>query len=361
MKTAIASIDHELVELQLHEPFAISGGTATTASLALVRVQLADGTVGLGEAAPLTAYNGETIAHAQRALESARPVLLGCDARDVRRCSRLIASAPAASASARCGLEMAVVDALCQSLELPLPSWFGGATEGPLETDVTIPIVSAEAAREAASRWWARGFRALKIKIGGGDDVERVLATHAGAPHARLLLDANGGLTAAGALSLLDAVERHGVTVDLFEQPVARGDWQGLGRVARRCRVALDESVASAADALEASRHLGAPHVVNVKLMKAGIVEALDVVAVARAAGLSLMIGGMLESTLAMSASAAFAIGLGGFEFVDLDTPLFIRDSPFAGGLVFDGASLSLTPGAFGHGVRHAAATPAHP
>ena len=94
-----------------------------------------------------------------------------------------------------------------------------------------------------------------------------------------------------------------------------------------------------------------APHVLNVKLMKSGVSEALDIVAVARSSGMSLMIGGMLESTLAMSMSACFAAGQGGFEFVDLDTPLFLASSPFTGGFVLRGALLDLSAVTSGHGV----------
>jgi L-alanine-DL-glutamate epimerase-like enolase superfamily enzyme len=129
-------------------------------------------------------------------------------------------------------------------------------------------------------------------------------------------------------------------------------DWQGLIEVAARVRVGLDESVVSARDALLAAQRLGAPHVINVKLMKSGIAEALDIVAVARAGGLSLMIGGMLESSLAMSTSACFAAGLGGFEFVDLDTPLFMLRSPLAGGFVLQGDRIDVSAIGTGHGVE---------
>jgi len=174
---------------------------------------------------------------------------------------------------------------------------------------------------------------------------------HAGAPRAALVLDANAGLSAEGALGLLDALARHGVSVALFEQPVPADDWPGLARVGARCRLALDESVVTPGDAIVAVQRLGPPHVVNVKLMKSGIVGALDVVAAARAGGMSLMIGGMLESSLAMSASACFASGLGGFEFVDLDTPLFLRDSPFRGGFALRADVIDVSVIGEGHGV----------
>jgi L-alanine-DL-glutamate epimerase-like enolase superfamily enzyme len=233
-----------------------------------------------------------------------------------------------------------------------LHSWFGGCQPAWLDSDVTIPIVPPAVARDSARRWWDAGFQSLKIKIGSGDDLGRVIAAHAGAPRARLLLDANGGFDAAGAALLIERLEQAGVVIDLFEQPVPRSDWPGLERIARRTRVALDESVVSAAEAAEAARRLGPPHVINVKLMKSGIAEALDIAAVARAAGMSLMIGGMLESSLAMSASACFAAGQGSFEFADLDTPLFLRSSPCIGGFERHGARLDVSTIHLGHGVE---------
>jgi L-Ala-D/L-Glu epimerase / N-acetyl-D-glutamate racemase len=353
--SSIVSVETQVLELELTEPFGISGGSQDLAAIVLVHVTLADGTVGSGEAAPLPAYNGERVSDALQAVESARPRLLGANASAWRQRALDVREPTRSSASARCALETAILDALARRSGLSLYDWFGGTAPPRLITDVTIPIVPASNARQAAERWWALGFRTLKIKIGGGDDLERILAVHAGAPEAALVLDANGGLSSAQAHELLDALGRNGVTIALFEQPVQQRDWDGLASVGARCRVALDESVVSARDALDAARQLGAPHVINVKLMKSGIAEALDIVAVARAAGMSLMIGGMLESSLAMSTSACFAAGVGGFEFVDLDTPLFMLHSPLRGGFTLRRDELDVSTIALGHGVELAA------
>ena len=85
--------------------------------------------------------------------------------------------------------------------------------------------------------------------------------------------------------------------------------------------------------------------------MKTGIAESLDIAAIARAAGLGLMIGGMVESMLAMTTSACFAAGLGGFAFVDLDTPMFLAENPFDGGYAQTGPRLDLGAITGGHGV----------
>jgi L-alanine-DL-glutamate epimerase-like enolase superfamily enzyme len=348
----IVGLRAQAFELELNEPFGIAGGSPEHARIAAVELELADGTLGLGEAAPLTAYNGETLEHALHAVQAARPLLLGREARAWRqRCTELCA-VTASSAAARCALETALLDALTRQSGWSLHEWFGGAAPGELESDVTIPIMEPALARDAAARWWARGFRKLKIKVGLGADLERVLAAHAGAPGAQLSLDANAAFDARRACQLLDGLDAAGVAIELFEQPVAAKDWPGLAQVAARARVALDESVVTASDARRAAQELGAPHVLNVKLMKSGVCEALDIVAVARSSGMSLMIGGMLESTLAMTMSACFAAGQGGFEFVDLDTPLFLASSPFEGGFTMRGALLDLSALQRGHGVR---------
>ncbi len=349
--TRILALRARPFELELNEPFGIAGGSPERARIAAVELTLADGTVGLGEAAPLTAYNGETLEGALSAVQAAAPVWTGRDARAWRQRARELVEVTAGSAAARCALETALLDALARQSGWSLRDWFGGAlTE--LESDVTIPIMEPEQARSAAARWWERGFRKLKIKVGLGADLERVLAAHEGAPGAQLSLDANAAFDASGACRLLDGLQARGVSVELFEQPVAAEDWAGLAQVAARARIALDESVVSASDARQAAERLGPPHVLNIKLMKSGIREALDIAAVARSSGMSLMIGGMLESTLAMTMSACFAAGQGGFEFVDLDTPLFLASSPFSGGFTLRGATLDLSALTSGHGVQ---------
>ena len=84
----------------------------------------------------------------------------------------------------------------------------------------------------------------------------------------------------------------------------------------------------------------------NLKITKSGVLETLLMWNVAEAAGLERMIGGMVEAELAMTFSAQMASGLGGFAFVDLDTPLFLRESPFEGGLSLEGPHIRLPSGA---------------
>jgi L-alanine-DL-glutamate epimerase-like enolase superfamily enzyme len=168
-------------------------------------------------------------------------------------------------------------------------------------------------------------------------------------PDARILLDANGGLSVEDAIRL--AADVKGASVALFEQPVAPGSWEALAEVRGRTglRIAADESVALASDLVP--RAVDAVDAVNVKIMKSGLVEGLAIAKRARALGLELMIGGMVETRLAMGTSACFAAGLGGFSFVDLDTPLFLAEDPFSGGYTQDGERIDLSPVTRGHGL----------
>jgi L-Ala-D/L-Glu epimerase len=352
-EATIVSVRNEVIEIELAEAFAIAGGSQPSARMVLSSLTLADGTVGLGEAAPLPAYDGETVETALAAVDRAARELPGDDARRWRHVAGRIGTLTLGSRSARCALETALLDALCQQRKLSLHSFFGGSSSEELVTDVTIPIGSVGAAARSARDWTGRGFESLKVKVGGPNDLERIVTVREHAPHARLMLDANAGLSQAQALSLLSALRDRDIEPSLFEQPVAAENWEGLLALKKAgVRVALDESVATARDVLAAVKHLGADIVINIKLMKSGIVEAMAIAATAKACGASLMIGGMVESSLAMTVSACFAAGLGGFEFVDLDTHLFLRDSPFRGGLAARGAALSLAAIHSGHGVR---------
>jgi len=352
--TTIVDLGLRKLDVPLVEPFAIARGAQAVAQNVLVELVLGDGTRGLGEAAPFPAVTGETQAGTLKALEALRSLLLGRDGRMWRSlAAELKAAAPSAPA-ARCALEAALLDALTTRAGMPLWVFFGGAGHT-LETDMTITAGSVEHAARAARAIVARGIRTIKTKIGDEPSIDRrrIRAIHAAAPDTRLILDGNCAYSSAAALALLEQLQDDGIAVALFEQPVPRSDVAGLARVTRAggVLVAADESVTTAEDALRIATERAAG-VINIKLMKAGIVEALGIAAIAKAAGIGLMIGGMVETSLAMNVSAHFAAGLGGFGFVDLDTPMFMAEQPFAGGWVQHGGHLSLADVAAGHGVR---------
>src|SRR5688500_13141437 len=212
---------------------------------------------------------------------------------------------------------------------------------------MTVTTGTAEEAAASARDIRGRGIRMIKVKIGGpsgaSHDLARVAAIHDVSPESPLILDGNAGLSRAAASELVRGLQRRHITPALLEQWLAKDDIAGLRSLAEESGwlVAADESVTSAEDATRLAE-ARAVQVFNIKLMKEGVAAALGIVDVARQHGLKLMIGGNVESILAMTMSACFAAGAGGFEYADLDTPLFLATNPFSGGYRLTGGTVSV-------------------
>jgi L-alanine-DL-glutamate epimerase-like enolase superfamily enzyme len=349
--TDIVAMEIHPLDLPLLRPFGIAGGVQHSAANVLVGVTLADGARGLGEAAPLPAYDGMTQRQVLAALAAARGLLVGGDAREWRALGGRVARGPA-----RAAVETALLDALARRGGRALWREFGGACSE-IETDMTVALGGTleESAREAAAIA-GEGFHTLKLKVGSpagvDDDLARIDAVARAAPGLALILDGNAGLSRAAATALLNGLRQRDIRPALLEQWLPAADLAGMRALGEESglKVAADEAVRCAADVRRVA-DARAAHVVNVKLMKAGVGEALDVIATTRTAGLGLMMGGNLESILAMTMAACVAAGFGGFEFIDLDTPAFIASHPFTGGFSRRGPRIDLLPVAEGHGV----------
>ncbi len=333
-QTIIRSITVEPLDIPLLEPFAIATGSVSAAHNGLISVTLEDGSVGYGECAPFSPSTGETQETALAAARGCAALIEGRDAAHWRVLSRLMHSIYFSQHTALAGMEMAMLDALTRSFGIPMYIFFGGASSA-IETDYSIPMVTPERGFELAQEVVMRGISTIKIKVGGDirQDVARVEAIREGAPGLGLTLDANQGYTANEALLCLEALDDRDIRPLMMEQPVHKDDYNGLRYVTQHTSVpiAADESVSNAADAARMIA-MGACNVINIKLMKCGFVEALDIAAVCRANHVDLMIGAMMESRLATSAVAHFVAGLGGFRYIDLDTPMLLVDDPFTGG-----------------------------
>ncbi len=332
--TTIQHITVEPLNIPLLEPFAIATGSVDAARNVLITITLSDGSTGYGECAPFPPSTGETQETALAAATGCIDLLKGRDAARWRELSRLVHSTYYAQNTVCAGIEMALLDALTRSYGIPLYSFFGGACTS-VETDISIPMVTPEHAYELAQDIVKRGISRIKVKVGGDlrEDVERVEAVRSGAPHVGITLDANQGYTPAQALLCLEALDDRDIRPLMLEQPVHKDDYAGLRYVTQHTTVpvAADESAANAA-AVARLVAMEAVNVVNIKLMKCGIVDALNIAAICRVANIPLMIGAMIESRLATSAAAHLAAGLGGFHYIDLDTPMLLTEDPFTGG-----------------------------
>jgi L-alanine-DL-glutamate epimerase-like enolase superfamily enzyme len=360
----IEQLSARALSVRLKEPFVIASGRvdATRAVEVLARVQWRGRTeTGLGEAACLPPVTHEDQDDVLLEVERAARELTGrpLAAREEELESALASALPGGPV-ARAGIETALLDALARCAGVPLRVMLGGergqATQE-LETDVTIAIAEPARMAELARGWVQRGFRALKIKVGKDvdADVRALEAIGRAAPGARLRIDANAGYTASQAIALARACDRLGLgeAIECWEQPCAADDREGMRQVAAAVKAAVvaDESVKSFADLHELvqSRFAGA---VNLKLAKlGGVLVAVRMGVAAKAAGLGVMAGGMVETRLGMTAAANVACALGGVDFVDLDTAWLLADDPYTGGYEADGPRYTM-PRSAGLGVE---------
>lgn len=353
-RTVIQTVTVEAIDLPLFEPFLIATGQFPAANSVLVRIELDNGVVGLGEAGPSLTSGGETSATIQAAIREMVTLLIGQDAAQWRTIAELLLTHFAAHSCARAAVEMALLDAITRTYSIPMYVWFGGATHS-IETDISISIVTPDHARDLARTYAARGMNTIKIKVSGhlAEDEARIVAVRDGAPNAAIMIDGNQGYTVTGALRLLHQLDRHGIIPTLFEQPLHRDDWNGMVALTAQSSVpiAADEMVHSTADAMRVAT-LHAAHVINIKLVKSTILGALDIIGICRAARLGLMIGEMMESRLSTAVAAHLAAGTGGFSFCDLDTPMLINGDPFHGGYSQNGPHYELSEIRAGHGVE---------
>ncbi|HEY0753834.1 MAG TPA: dipeptide epimerase [Ktedonobacteraceae bacterium] len=353
-RTTIRQVVVEALTIPLREPFTIATGSVSNARNVLITLTLQDGSVGYGECAPFPPSTGESQETALAAAQSCVELLIGQDAAHWRQLARLLHSLYYTQATVRAGLEMALLDALTRSYGIPLYIFLGGFASS-VETDLSIPMVTPDHGYELAQEALKQGIRCLKVKVGGDvrEDVARVEAIREGAPGLGLTLDANQGYTANQALLCLEALDEREIRPLLLEQPVPKEDYAGLRYVTEHTTVpvAADESASSAA-AVARLLQMGAVNTVNIKLMKTGIIEALDIAAICRAQHCALMIGAMIESRLGIAAAAHLAAGLGGFSFIDLDTPMLLAEDPFTGGYEQHGGVYELSGSKGGLGIE---------
>ncbi len=339
----IEQIDCWPVDIALTDPFVVATGSRTVAENLFIRMTLSDGSRGYGEAAPFPEVGGETRTASLAAVSQLGRTMLGYPVNQFKNIAmRLREQAPDLPA-ARCALETALLDAHCRAQRIPLWTLWGGADLREHETDITIPIETPEKTLALARSWHAKGFRLLKMKVGKDvdGDVRRMEAVHRELPGVTFIGDGNQGFSRQECLAFVRGVARFGGRLLLLEQPLVRQDLDGLAAIRRETGipVAVDESVRSLADARQVIAQ-GAADYINIKIMKTGVMEAYEIALFTLTAGLKLMIGGMVETRIAMGCSFSLVLGQKGFEVLDLDTPLLLDHDPVKGGYEYSGPRL---------------------
>lgn len=289
----------------------------------VVSLETDDGVVGYGEAAPNRFYE-ETAESALAAASRVGRLLRDADEWGIEELeARLAADAPR-DASLRAAVSAALHDILGKRLGAPVYRIFGlDPARAPLSS-FTIAIAPPDELRQRVLD--AREYPILKVKLGTDRDEEIIRTVRDAAPDKRLFVDANAAWSAEQAVRMIEIIAALGV--ELMEQPLAREDVEGLAWVRERSSIPViaDESCATAADIPGLA---GAVDGINIKLAKCGSLrEAMRMVHVARAHGLSVMAGCMIESSLGISAIAQIAPLL---DYADLDGAALLAGDPFFG------------------------------
>lgn len=323
--------------LRLSRPYTIAYQRIDKVENIFLLIRLDNGVAGIGSASPAEAVTGESLDACQTCLEELAGELIG---EDIRSFSGIISRAlrdrpdrPAALAA----LDIALHDAFCQFLGLPLTSYLGRVHEG-LPTSVTLGIGPLDETLEEARAFIASGFRAIKLKTGldAEADLEtcRELRSLLG-EHIPIRVDANQGY---GMGDILHFANRSGdLDLELIEQPLPKDSIETMRRLPEslRKRCAADESLQRPEDALMLSREPQPFGIYNIKLMKCGGVKAsLDIAGIAQLAGIDLMWGCNDESAVSITAALHAALACPATRYLDLDGSLDLLHDIVDGGFI---------------------------
>jgi L-alanine-DL-glutamate epimerase-like enolase superfamily enzyme len=330
----------EVLELRTKHPFVIARGGQSDHRTVWVRLIDGDGLEGWGEAAPSKFY-GETPDSVIAALK-VYSALLPDDPFKLEEAERAWEAKLRGNAAARAALSSALHDLVGKRLGVPVYRLWGLDPCMAPRSTFTIGLDAPE--RIKAKVQEAEEFPILKVKLGTDRDLE-ILRAIRDATDKELRVDANCGWTVKRALRMLPILDEFGVTV--LEQPLPPQDHDGLAAITAQADIPViaDESCLTTVDIPPL---VGKVDGINIKLAKCGgLREALRMIAVARAHGLMVMVGCMIESSLGITAAAHVTPLV---DIVDLDGAALLSDDPFVGARI-DGGQVTL-PSEPGLGVR---------
>ena len=333
-------MDVEVLTLRTKHPFVIARGGQSDHRTVWVRLTDAEGNEGWGEAAP-SKYYGETADSVVAALQLYGS-LLPDDPFHLEEAERQWENKLRGNAAARAALSAALHDLVGKRLNVPVFRMWGLDPCMAPQSTFTIGLDAPDRIRAKVLE--ADQYPILKVKLGTDQDLD-ILRAIREATDKEIRVDANCGWTVKRALRMLPVLDEFGVTV--LEQPLVPHDLDGLAAVTAQADIPViaDESCLTAVDI---PRLVGKVDGINIKLAKCGgLREALRMIAVARAHGLMVMVGCMIESSLGITAAAHFTPLV---DIVDLDGAALLADDPFVGATI-DGGQIALPAGA-GLGVR---------
>ena len=322
------TLSAEVVTLHTKHPFVIARGGRSAYEVVWVRLTDGDGIEGWGEASP-SSYYGETAQTVLNVLDTLSEHLPD-DPFDLEGAEQRFERAVPKNGAARAALSAALHDLVGKRFGQPLWRLWGlDPTRAP-QTSFTIGIDTPERVRQKVAE--AAEYPILKIKLGTDHD-EDILRTIRAETNKPIRVDANAGWTRQRALEMLPVLKSYGV--ELLEQPLPPDDLEGIAAVRRASPgipVVVDESCIVATDIPKVA---GAVDGINIKLAKCGgLREALRMIATARAHGLLVMVGCMIETSIGITAAAQFTPLV---DVADLDGAALTADDPFTGASIARG------------------------
>lgn len=329
-------------------PFTIATGTMNFAQNIFIRVHGGNGLFGVGECSAFPMITGESQSTCYEMAKDFAALWKGKDALDIPARLRELDDFAAFNTTIKSAFDMALYDIAAKVAGKPLYEYLGGSVKE-IETDLTIGINQPAAMAQKAREFVANGVRIIKIKLGknADDDIERVkLIRQSAGPDVRLRIDANQGWSYSDAVKVLNAIA--GFDIEFCEQPMRYWDDHMLPdlRRASPIKIMADESVYDHRDA-ERLIAENACDYVNIKFAKSGgIFEAGKIVEVCEMNNITCMMGGMLESRVALTAFAHFALANDNIVFYDMDTCLLgHKEDPVTGGVQYNGYFIEVPDG----------------
>lgn len=321
------NISVEVISVHLRQPFATAHDRTVESQSAIIRIEH-NGAVGVGEAKMAADSCGGTAELAGNHVDQIGTAL-GDDPFRIKQIMDDLARVLPDGCCTRAGVDIALHDLCGKLVGLPLYRWLGLSPEKTPVTSYTIGLDSIPAmvrkVREASE------FPILKIKVGVPGDVEAVKAIR-DETNAVLRVDANGGWSVDEAIERINRLEEYGI--QFVEQPIPPGNPEGLRTIRRQTNTSIfaDEDAKTVKDLPALA---GCVDGINIKLMECGgLREAIRMIHVARALGMQVMLGCMVETSLSLTAAAHLSPLV---DYADLDSSLLLEDDPFVGLTVRDG------------------------
>lgn len=353
----IKTIETYALNLPMKQSFSISGGSVGEKNIGAphVYVKITDenGLQGWGEARPSHRWSYETPESVVSTIEHyIKPSMVGLDENDLIEIHSMMENQISSGLNigqpiAKAAVDTALHDLIGKQQQKTLGQlWFGKSAES-IDVSYLISTSDPQAAASKAEHAVESGYSGVDVKIGLNpkQDIEILEAVKSAAPKLYFRVDANQAYDMPQAVKLLKEMERIGIHV--FEQPLKANDLLGHQTLRQKTSIpiALDESIWSSGDLLQAIR-LQACDTVVIKLTKMGGLKNAKLCGeIAKAAGLGLLGGGLTESTLGLNASAQLFSYLGIEIPVDLNGPIFLQDDPVQHTAVIQNGSVRLSNG----------------